>query len=121
MITSDDNKCCSSQKVLGGSALLDLGIYTLQFAQFIFKEEPEQVTAVGELNSDGVDIIETVVLEYGGSKRAVLNINGTLQLWNNATVVGTRGRATVRKSTAFDLNTGLGRHHCVIFDPRGVT
>lgn len=85
-----------SKKELGGSALLDIGIYTLQFAQFIFKDEPKKVTAVGELNDDGVDVLETVVLEYEGGRRAVLNVDFSLKMWNNATVVGTKGRVTLQ-------------------------
>lgn len=80
---------------MGGSAILDIGIYTLQFAQFIFKEEPIKVTAVGDLNSDGVDLVETIILEYSGNRRAVLNVNSKILLWNKATVYGTQGRITV--------------------------
>ncbi|CAH2050629.1 unnamed protein product, partial [Iphiclides podalirius] len=82
-------------KDLGGSAVLDIGIYTLQFAQFIFKEEPTKVTAIGELNEDGVDLVDTVVLDYAGGKKAVLNINSKVRLINNATVYGNKGRATI--------------------------
>ncbi|XP_028158765.1 trans-1,2-dihydrobenzene-1,2-diol dehydrogenase-like [Ostrinia furnacalis] len=83
------------KKELGGSAILDIGIYTLQFAQFIFKDEPKKVTAVGNLNELEVDIIDTVVLEYEGGRRAVINIDSTVKLWNKATVVGTKGRMTI--------------------------
>ncbi|XP_039759815.1 trans-1,2-dihydrobenzene-1,2-diol dehydrogenase-like [Pararge aegeria] len=84
-----------SKKELGGSAILDMGVYALQFAQFIFKDEPIKVTAVGELNEDGVDLVDTVVLEYSESRRAVLNIHSKVKLWNKATVVGTLGRSTI--------------------------
>lgn len=57
------------------------------------------MTAIGELNADGVDLVETVVLEYEGGRRAVLNINGKIKLCNNATVVGTKGQATVGFTT----------------------
>lgn len=80
---------------MGGSAILDLGIYTLQLAQYIFKDEPIKVTAVGELNDDGVDLVDTVILEYAGGRRAVLNAHSKLKLWNKATVVGPLGRVTV--------------------------
>lgn len=83
------------KKELGGSAVLDIGVYTLQFAQFVFKDEPIKVTAVGNLNEYGVDTTETVVLEYEGGRRAVLNVDSTVMLWNKATVVGTKGRMTV--------------------------
>lgn len=75
--------------------MLDIGIYTLQFAQYIFKEEPIKVTAVGELNEEGVDLVDTVILDYKGGRKAVLIINTQMRLWNKATVYGSKGRATV--------------------------
>ncbi|KAL4716972.1 hypothetical protein ACJJTC_012783 [Scirpophaga incertulas] len=89
------------KKELGGSAILDIGIYTLQFAQFVFKDEPVKVTAVGNLNEDGVDIVQTVVLEYKDDRRAVLNVDARVKLWNNATVVGTKGRITIEEPFHF--------------------
>lgn len=80
---------------MGGSAILDIGIYLLQFAQFVFKDEPIKVSAHGELNEDGVDVVDTVILEYSNGRRAVLNAHAKLRLLNNATVVGDKGRATV--------------------------
>lgn len=81
-------------KSMGGSAILDIGIYLLQFAQFVFKDEPIKVSAHGELNEDGVDVVDTVILEYSNGRRAVLNAHAKLRLQNNATVVGDKGRAT---------------------------
>lgn len=53
------------------------------------------MTSVGELNKNGVDIVDTVILEYEGGRRAVLNAHGKVKLWNKATVVGTESRITV--------------------------
>ncbi|XP_063821313.1 trans-1,2-dihydrobenzene-1,2-diol dehydrogenase-like [Ostrinia nubilalis] len=50
------------KKELGGSSILTIGIYALQFAQFIFKDEPVKVTAVGNLNELGVDVTRPVHL-----------------------------------------------------------
>ncbi|XP_046963654.1 trans-1,2-dihydrobenzene-1,2-diol dehydrogenase-like [Vanessa cardui] len=83
------------KKDLGGSAVLDIGIYALQFAQFVFREEPVKVMAVGEINNDGVDVVDTIILEYSDNRRAVLNVNAKIKLWNKATVYGTKGRVTV--------------------------
>lgn len=84
-----------SKKDLGGSVILDLGIYVLQLAQYIFKDEPIKVIASGEVNEEGVDLVDTIVLEYENDRRAVLNVNAKLRLWNKATVYGTKGRITV--------------------------
>ncbi|XP_049875503.1 trans-1,2-dihydrobenzene-1,2-diol dehydrogenase-like [Pectinophora gossypiella] len=82
-------------KELGGSAVLDLGVYVLQFAQYVFKGEPIAVTARGELNEDGVDLVDNIILEYSGGRRAVLNVHSKVKLWNKATVTGTKGRLTL--------------------------
>ncbi|XP_047531255.1 trans-1,2-dihydrobenzene-1,2-diol dehydrogenase-like [Vanessa atalanta] len=92
-----------SKKELGGGAVLDIGIYALQFAQFIFKDEPIKTTAVGELNDDGVDLIDTIILEYEGGRRAVINLHTKAKLWNKATVVGSKGRATIEEPFHFPL------------------
>ncbi|GBP94714.1 Trans-1,2-dihydrobenzene-1,2-diol dehydrogenase [Eumeta japonica] len=81
---------------LGGGALLDIGLYVLQFAQFVFKEEPIKVVSSGELNEEGMDLAATIILEYSGGRRAVLTANGRLQLDNRATVYGTKGRVTLK-------------------------
>ncbi|KAJ2951422.1 hypothetical protein O0L34_g13566 [Tuta absoluta] len=83
------------KKKLGGSAVLDLGIYVLQLAQFVFKDEPIKVTASGEVNDDGVDVVDTIILEYTGGRRAVLNLHTRVRLQNNATIAGTKGRVTL--------------------------
>ncbi|XP_032529065.2 trans-1,2-dihydrobenzene-1,2-diol dehydrogenase-like isoform X4 [Danaus plexippus] len=80
------------KKDLGGGALMDIGIYTVHFAQLVFKEDPIKITAVGELNDDGVDSVETVILEYSEGRRAVLNNHAKVKLWNKATVVGDYGK-----------------------------
>ncbi|CAH4031288.1 unnamed protein product [Pieris brassicae] len=97
-----------SKKELGGSALLDIGIYTIQFAQYIFKDDPIKITACGELNDGGVDEVSTIVLEYSGRRRAVLNINATLRLSNNANVYGTHGRVTVEDPFHFPTKLTYG-------------
>ncbi|CAH0766409.1 unnamed protein product [Diatraea saccharalis] len=90
-----------TKKDLGGSAILDIGIYVLQFAQFVYKTEPVKITATGILNENGVDIVDTVVLEYECGGRAVLNVDTRVKLWNKATVVGTKGRATIEEPFHF--------------------
>ncbi|KAM3967831.1 trans-1,2-dihydrobenzene-1,2-diol dehydrogenase isoform 1-T2 [Aphomia sociella] len=93
-----------NNKELGGSAIMDIGIYALQFAQFIFKEEPIKVASVGEeLSKSGVDLVSTVILAYTGGRRAVLNIDSKRKLWNRATVYGTKGRATLEEPFHFPV------------------
>lgn len=67
----------------------------LQLAQFVFKDSPKRVIAVGKRNHDEVDVSETIVLEYDDDRRAVLNTNTQLELVNRAVVYGTKGHVTV--------------------------
>ena len=52
--------------------------------------------AFGNLNEDDVDYAATIVLEYEGGKRAVLNTHTQLQLYNEAAIYGTKGRIVVK-------------------------
>lgn len=90
-----------SKKEQGGGAVVDIGIYLLHLSQYVFKEEPLKVTAVGTLLDTGVDESETIVLQYSGGRKAVLNTNVKLWMWNKATIYGTKGRITV--STYLDF------------------
>ncbi|XP_025087969.1 trans-1,2-dihydrobenzene-1,2-diol dehydrogenase-like [Pomacea canaliculata] len=63
------------KKALGGGGLLDIGCYTVQWANLVFKEQPEKIVAVGQLNEDGVDVWATITLIYSGGRMAILNYN----------------------------------------------
>ncbi|XP_053612120.1 trans-1,2-dihydrobenzene-1,2-diol dehydrogenase-like [Plodia interpunctella] len=85
-----------NKKEFGGSAVMDIGIYVLQLSQFVFKDDPIKVSVVGTpLNESGVDLLETIVLDYSGGRRAVLNVNAHIRMWNKATIYGSKGRATL--------------------------
>ena len=49
---------------LGGGAVLDFGIYPINFATMIFGEKPESVHADGWLMSTGVDEFAGITLKY---------------------------------------------------------
>ncbi|XP_022821975.1 trans-1,2-dihydrobenzene-1,2-diol dehydrogenase-like [Spodoptera litura] len=88
-------------KEFGGGAMLDVGVYVLQLPQFVWKEEPKKVTTVGSLYDSGVDLTETIILEYEGGRRAVLNIHTQLEMWNKATIYGTKGHVTLEQPFHF--------------------
>lgn len=81
-----------SKKELGGGTILDIGIYTLQLQQFVYKGlEPIKVVAAGHLNKDGTDESANVIITYPGGKTAVLSCNGRVTLSNEAQIFGTKG------------------------------
>ncbi|MBT2501722.1 Gfo/Idh/MocA family protein [Curtobacterium sp. ISL-83] len=78
---------------LGGGALLDLGIYPVQFASSVLGE-PVSVTAVGSLTETGVDAQSTLVLEYAGAAQATLTTSILGRTPTTASIAGSAGTIT---------------------------
>lgn len=79
-----------------GGALLDIGIYCVQFISMVFGgQKPEKISAVGRLHETGVDDTVTVLLQYPGELHASFTCSISAQLSNTAFVSGTEGMAQV--------------------------
>lgn len=76
--------------LLGGGALLDLGVYPVSFAQLLLGE-PHQVRAWAQLHPEGTDARTGMVLGFPSGAMATL-FCGTSGDVRQATVVGTKGR-----------------------------
>ncbi|MBN3279186.1 DHDH dehydrogenase, partial [Polyodon spathula] len=84
------------KKELGGGALLDIGVYCLQFACMVFNgERPESVQASGCLLDTGVDEAMTVVLRFSRNRMAVCICTISIQLPNEAFIFGTKGTVKI--------------------------
>lgn len=83
------------KKSLGGGSVLELGVYPIQFCQFIFREEPKSIKATGILNDDGIDLEMKAELNYGGNKIGKISSSGLVDPNNTATIIGTKGTMTV--------------------------
>ncbi len=79
---------------LGGGALLDLGIYPMSFASWIFGS-PEQVTAVSNRTATGVDAQTSVLLQYAEGQHAVLTTTLEAATATCAFVAGTEARIEI--------------------------
>ncbi|XP_042328860.1 trans-1,2-dihydrobenzene-1,2-diol dehydrogenase-like [Sceloporus undulatus] len=80
------------EKELGGGALLDIGIYCVQWACMVFNgEKPQSIVASGFLHETGVDKMASIILNYSGQRQAVLTYSMMNQLPNRATISGTEG------------------------------
>lgn len=75
----------------GGGALLDLGIYTLDFALRYFGSEPEEILSAGSLYRTGVDGKSVSILRYEGGRIAVLTSGITFLMDHDATIYGSGG------------------------------
>lgn len=80
------------QKELGGGALLDIGIYCLQFINMVYNgEKPESIQAAGFLFETGVDQTVGVTLKYSQNRMAVFTCSNVVRLESDAIIGGTKG------------------------------
>ncbi|XP_060522738.1 trans-1,2-dihydrobenzene-1,2-diol dehydrogenase-like [Cylas formicarius] len=77
---------------MGGGAILDLGIYILQFQQYVFRGlKPIKIAVNGHKNSWGTDESAGAVITYPGGKMAVVSTSARVTLPNEGIIVGTKG------------------------------
>lgn len=76
---------------LGGGALLDVGIYPVSFASFVFGCQPTTIHSIGQMGETGVDERFSLLFGYEGGRTASLNGSVRLQMRNNALILGTKG------------------------------
>ncbi|MGO4956819.1 Gfo/Idh/MocA family protein [Luteococcus sp. Sow4_B9] len=82
-------------KDLGGGALLDLGVYVLQFAQD-FLGSPSEMTVRGTLYPNGVDAQAGMVLSYDSGALATLAVSLQSMGPGRMVVMGDQGWAEVK-------------------------
>ncbi len=58
---------------LAGGALLDIGVYTLNFASMVFGDDVEQICGHAVKGQTGVDLQDSITLIYRDGRMAVLN------------------------------------------------
>ncbi|XP_036418925.1 trans-1,2-dihydrobenzene-1,2-diol dehydrogenase-like isoform X3 [Colossoma macropomum] len=80
------------EKELGGGALLDIGVYCLQFVLMVYRgERPESIQATGYKLDTGVDGHMVIVLKFSHNRMAVCTCSISMMLTNDAVIVGTKG------------------------------
>jgi predicted dehydrogenase len=90
---------------LGGSVLLDMGVYPLTFAQLMLGE-PSSVAATAALSDQGVDVNTAISLGYADGAVAALSCSTRAWTPSTASIAGDQGR--------IDVPTGF--HHPDRFD-----
>ena len=104
------------EPALAGGALLDVGIYPLNFAEMVFGA-PDQVHAVGVLSDKGVDLQDSMTLTWKDGKMAVLNAGSNCVSDRMGVIYGTRGFAVVeninnpQSITVYDAQYRQVEHH----------
>jgi dihydrodiol dehydrogenase / D-xylose 1-dehydrogenase (NADP) len=76
---------------LAGGALLDVGIYTITFAQWLMQTAPVQITAAAQLGPTGVDQRTGLILRYPQGQVATLNASINSISNHEAWIFGSKG------------------------------
>lgn len=79
------------EPALAGGALLDIGIYPLNFASMVLGDEVEDVTSACIKTSTGVDAQSSIVLRYRDGKMATLHTTVLAATEQYGIIYGTKG------------------------------
>lgn len=77
---------------LAGGALLDLGVYTINFALMAFGNDIAEITSSCSKNEYGVDTHNTVILDYTDGRTAILHSNMNSNTDLKGIIYGSKGR-----------------------------
>jgi predicted dehydrogenase len=86
---------------LGGGAALDLGVYCVNAARNLFRDEPVLAFALAQ-NHDGVDETTTAILQFPRGRVAQFTVSNAVAGVSSYRVVGTDGDLRVEPGYSYD-------------------
>jgi predicted dehydrogenase len=86
-----NNKPRLIQPSLAGGALLDVGVYPINFALMAFGNDIERITSTAVLTDKGIDAQNSITLIYKDGKMAVLNSSMLSQTDRQGIISGDKG------------------------------
>jgi predicted dehydrogenase len=89
---------------LAGGALYDMGVYAINAARYLFRDEPSQVWATstpGDDRFEGVDATTTAILRFPGGRVAQFTASLALASVSSYRVVGTKGDLLVEPAYSY--------------------
>lgn len=104
---------------LAGGALLDLGVYPINFAMMAFHGEVEKVTSAAVMSPLGVDWMNSITLTFEEGRMAVLHSNMLAQTDRQGVINGDQGYIEVQNINnceeirVFDLDRRLTARYSV--------
>ena len=98
---------------LGGGALLDVGVYAMNFASMVFGNQVEKMVSTAIMTDTGVDAQNSITLIYPGGKMAVLNSSMRVLSDRQGIIYGTEGFAVVENINNFQTLTIYDRNRQV--------
>jgi predicted dehydrogenase len=100
-----------SKPELGGGALLDLGVYCLNFASMVFGNDVTDIAAICSFNELGVDMQDSITLRYRDGRLAVLNATALSLTDRSGVIYGTKGYIVVDNINNYEKITVYDRDH----------
>ena len=88
---------------LAGGALLDLGIYLIHFARTVFGSRIKSITSEAILSKKGVDICNSMILEFETEQIAMLHSSICATLDQRAAIYGENGYVNVNNPEMIKL------------------
>ena len=80
---------------LAGGALLDLGVYVLNFASMVFGDDIVRINSTVELMDTGVDRTETITIKYRDGRMSQLMASTAFNSDRRCVIYGTKGYLVV--------------------------
>lgn len=80
---------------LAGGALLDLGVYTLNFAAMIFGTDIKSSVSTAIVTDTGVDASSSIILNYSDNRQAVLSSSNLVKSDRHGIISGSKGHIIV--------------------------
>jgi predicted dehydrogenase len=90
---------------LGGGALLDLGVYGLNFASMVLGNDVTNISAVSKMGDGGTDMQDSITLSYRDGQIAVITCSAMACGSNKAFIYGSNGHIEVENINNFESIT----------------
>ena len=109
---------------LAGGALLDVGIYPISLACWLFGGLPDNSHSNAYLTKHGVDGVSSYYLDFGNGKSALLSSSVIVHTNKDAVIVGTKGYIHIpefwkAQETTIYLNGEDPEHHSFPYEAAG--
>ena len=96
---------------LGGGALLDLGVYCLNFASMVFGDNVSDISSICTYNANGLDEQDSITLRYPNGHLAVLNASANSYGDRSGVISGTKGYIVVDNINNYESITVYDSDH----------